>query len=107
MIEVKEIHNTLSGQDFISKDYQRKMAIGYINVLSESLACEVKNGMIIAEDTFHSLSGAVYAYRTLDILTSDEAELFMNAVIHNKNNCIGFATTMHVTGTITSKYIRK
>uniref|UniRef100_UPI00405665AF hypothetical protein n=1 Tax=Acetatifactor sp. TaxID=1872090 RepID=UPI00405665AF len=84
MIRAKEIYNDTSGQEFISMDYLRANAIKYLNTLALKLAHETKEGLRIAEDTFHALNGVAHGYLCIGLLTDEEVDTFIDGVIYAK-----------------------
>jgi len=107
MMEIKEIYNNSNGREFISKDYLRSKVIDYMNFCALDIPRMAQNNSCILQDTFSSLNGMVVGYIHLDLLTKNEVDLFINAVITTMYNEKEFVAYMYLYGAVSLKYVGK
>lgn len=107
MLEVKELVNVTSKENFISYKYLREKAIYSLNTDAFEIMQSVRTNCPLEEMNFNFLNGSISTCQLLGIISVDELRKFMDLLIHCKHckECIGElkAPFMEYDGTVILK----
>lgn len=88
MIEIKEIRNTITQEEFVSKTYLLEIARNKINAITR-VACK----KVLFSDwyvLYHRIDATFIAYCELGLFDEEFKERFLTAVLNERQQCDEF-----------------